>query len=244
MSNVCKLICEAPLLINIQNNPYSVVMRMPGNEVFHAAGFCLSERIVDTPEDIIDLYYNNNFPEKGINVLLNKKRYEKILPMIDKKRPVVQSDYGVCARVMADKVCERTAFLNKKIDMDKVLYCVNHLSDHQPIRSMTKAAHAAAAIDSNYNFISVFEDVGRHNALDKVIGKAFLENRLKDIFFLVLSSRISYELVQKAVRAGISSICAVSKPTDLAVEIAKRLNMTLACLSKKSGMDVFSGEDS
>ncbi len=262
MSGKYRLICEAPLLINIQNKPYSIVMRMPGDEVFHAAGFCLSDGIISTPEDIIDLFYDDAFPEKGVNVLLKNRRYEKIAPLIEMKRPVVQTGYGVCVKGMVDKVCEMSGFFNnlhdrevatkherqirhiknRKIDMERAEHCVIHLSDHQPVRGKTRAAHASAVIDSNYNFIWTFEDVGRHNALDKVIGKAFLENRLKDIFFLVLSSRISYELVQKAARAGISAICAVSRPTDLAVKIARKLNMTIACLSKDHGMDIFSGE--
>jgi FdhD protein len=84
--------------------------------------------------------------------------------------------------------------------------------------------------------------VGRHNALDKAIGKLFLDRRLDEAVLLTLSSRISYELVQKAARARIQVILAFSRPTSLAVELALELNMTLACLSDPAGLYIFCGE--
>jgi FdhD protein len=91
--------------------------------------------------------------------------------------------------------------------------------------------------------LAVAEDVGRHNALDKVIGKLFLENQLSEVGFAALSSRISYELVQKAARARIPVILAVSRPTALAVQLARKLNMTLASLSADDGLFVYCGEE-
>jgi len=85
----------------------------------------------------------------------------------------------------------------------------------------------------------VAEDVGRHNALDKSIGKVFLDRKLQNVSLLILSSRISYELVQKAARARIPVILAMSRPTSLAVELASRLNITLACLANESGLYIF-----
>jgi FdhD protein len=85
--------------------------------------------------------------------------------------------------------------------------------------------------------------VGRHNALDKAIGKVFLNRNLDEASLLILSSRISYELVQKAARARIPVILAFSRPTSLAVELASKLNMTLACLAKGSGLYIFCGEN-
>jgi FdhD protein len=88
----------------------------------------------------------------------------------------------------------------------------------------------------------VAEDVGRHNALDKAIGRLFLDRRLDEAVFLTLSSRISYELVQKAARARVQVILAFSRPTSLAVELASELNMTLACLADSAGLYIFCGE--
>jgi len=97
--------------------------------------------------------------------------------------------------------------------------------------------------DRDGNNLAVAEDVGRHNALDKAIGKVFLENRLEEAALLVLSSRTSYELVQKAGRARIPVVVSVSRPTSLAVDLARRLNMTLACLAPGYGLLIFCGEE-
>jgi FdhD protein len=95
--------------------------------------------------------------------------------------------------------------------------------------------------DSNYDVLSVAEDVGRHNALDKAIGKALLEETLDSAALAILSSRISYELVQKAARARIPAIFALSRPTGLAVDLAAQLNMTLATLIDDEGLYIFCG---
>jgi FdhD protein len=111
------------------------------------------------------------------------------------------------------------------------------------LRQQTLAAHAAAIYGSDLALLTVAEDVGRHNALDKAIGKIFLNRGLKQAGLLILSSRISYELVQKSARARIPVILAHSRPTALAVDMAASLNMTLASLDDNDdGLYVFCGE--
>jgi FdhD protein len=110
------------------------------------------------------------------------------------------------------------------------------------MRKKTRASHAAVLYTPDLDLLSVAEDVGRHNAVDKAIGKLFLEGKLEKALLLILSSRISYELVQKAARARIPIILALSRPTSLAVELASKLNMTLACLAEDSGLYIFCGE--
>ena len=122
------------------------------------------------------------------------------------------------------------------------LHCLEKLSDHQPLRKKTRASHAAALYNLDFELLSIAEDVGRHNALDKAIGKLFLDRRIQMASLLTLSSRISYELVQKAARARIPIILAISRPTSLAVELASKLNITLACLAKRSGLYIFCHE--
>ena len=112
-----------------------------------------------------------------------------------------------------------------------------------PLRDETMASHAAAVYDGNAKMLSVAEDVGRHNALDKAIGKTLLADGLQAAAFVVLSSRVSFEMVQKTARARIPIILAVSRPTALAVKLASQLNMTVACRPKKSGLIVYCGGD-
>ena len=112
----------------------------------------------------------------------------------------------------------------------------------QPGFSRSGGLHAAAAVALDVIVLAAHEDVGRHNALDKAIGRLFLERRLDKAALAILSSRISYELVQKAARAQIPVIFGVSRPTSLAVELAAGLNITVACLAPETGLLIFCNE--
>ena len=129
------------------------------------------------------------------------------------------------------------------IDIKKALTCLEALPDLQPLRIQTLTSHAAAIYGAGLELLTVAEDVGRHNALDKAIGKIFFDRRLNQAELLILSSRISYELVQKSAKPRIPIILAHSRPTALAVELAARLNITLASLDDDdAGLYVFCGE--
>jgi len=128
---------------------------------------------------------------------------------------------------------------NCKIKLDVLIALVNQLEKYQNIRKITKASHAAAIYDIKLELIDIKEDVKRHNAFDKVIGSVFMSEKINKAYLTILSSRVSYDLVQKACRAGISFILSISRPTSLAVEFAKKYNITLACLSKDKGLYLF-----
>jgi FdhD protein len=121
----------------------------------------------------------------------------------------------------------------------KVFDLLEALPRHQPLRKEPRSAHAAVIYDENNKPLAGAEDVGRHNALDKAVGKAFLNHTLGNARLLTLSSRISFELVQKSARAKIPIIAAVSRPTALAVELAEKLHMALVTYSPDPGLFVF-----
>lgn len=239
------LINEEPLSIRLQGNPYSVIMRTPGEEIPHAAGFCLGEGIVDYPSEIGSIGFCDN-DTNVITITLTPEKAESIPDIIERRGYVSQTSCGICGKELIEDLQQRLKPMEKgtKIDIRKAYSAISTLSDHQKLRKITRASHGAALHDINGTFLSVAEDAGRHNAVDKVIGKLFLEEKLEKAKLLILSSRISYELVQKAARAGIPVIVAVSRPTNLAVELASSLNMTLACLSKKNnGLKIFCNDD-
>jgi len=240
-----RVIGEEPLSIRIQGRPYSVIMRTPGEELFHAAGFCLGEGIADQPEDIQSLAFCDGSDTNVVTVTLTESRRSLIPELLERRRYVSQTSCGLCGKEIVDDLYLQIQPITKKIriSLNKAYECLNNLSALQPLREETRSSHAAALYSEDLTVLSSAEDVGRHNALDKAIGKLFLENRLMEAGILVLSSRISYELVQKAARARLPIVLAVSRPTDLAVELALRMNMTLICLSKKSGLDIFCGEN-
>ena len=224
-----ELIGEEPLLIRVDEKPYSVVMRTPGDEVFHAAGFCLGEGIVDSTDDFTMIGYCEDLDPNVIDVRLKPERRRKIRDILDRRGFVSQTSCGICGKEMLEDLHQRVTPMEESFELsvDRVLGCINKLNKSQNHYQTTRGSHAALILDDRLEAVSFAEDVGRHNALDKAIGKALMKGNLPNARVLVLSSRISYEMVQKAARARLPFIISVSRPTTLAVEIAQALNITL-----------------
>ena len=125
------------------------------------------------------------------------------------------------------------------IDLAAAEHCLRTLEQFQPLRDRSAASHAAVIFDKHLQMLSVSEDVGRHNALDKAVGRLFLDRRLDLAEVAVMSSRISYELVQKAVRARIPILMGLSRPTSLALDLADELNITIVGATKTTGLLLF-----
>jgi len=208
-------------------------MRTPGDELPLAAGFCLSEGIVDKPDDIESLSFSNKSDSNEVILSLNKSSLSSQKEFNISNSHIIRNHCQVICPVKKDII---------KLDFNNALYSLENLSSIQPLRKNTRSSHAAALYSSNFELLSISEDVGRHNALDKTIGKLFLDNTLFKACLLILSSRISCELVQKAARAGIPVILAISRPSFHAVKLASQLNITIACLAEKSGLYVFCGK--
>lgn len=238
------MIAEEPLSIRVQGNPYAVVMRTPGDEIAHVAGFSLAEGIVDSPEDLNGIAFCDGDDTNVVTVTLKPSRQGMIAEILDRREFVSQTSCGLCGKEIVKDLYQNIQPIKNacRIDIRKAYQCLENLSEHQPLRNKTRAAHAAALYSLDFEQLSVAEDVGRHNALDKAVGRLFLDKTLDQASLLVLSSRISYELVQKAARARIPVILAMSRPTSLAVQLAAELNMSLACLADEAGLYVFCGE--
>jgi len=228
-----QLISEEPLKIIIQDRLYSIIMRTPGDELPLAAGFCFSEGIVDKPDDIESLSFSNKSDGNKVNLLLNKSSLTSQKEFNSNCSHIIRNHFQKFYPVKKDDI---------KLDFRNALSCLENLSLIQPLRKITRSSHAAALYGSDFELLSISEDVGRHNALDKTIGKLFLDNTLCKACLLILSSRISCELVQKAAMAGIPVILAISRPTYNAVKLASQMNITIACLAEKSGLYVFCGK--
>jgi len=238
-----RIIAEEPLSIRIEGHPYSVIMRTPGEEMAHVAGFCLAEGIVDSPDDIAALAFCDDTDTNVVTVTLTEARRAGAIHHLDRRGFVSQTSCGLCGKEIVDDLRQEIDPIDSAVVLDiaEAYQCLESLSKHQSLRDATLAAHGAALFTSDFELLSLAEDVGRHNALDKAIGKLFIERQLKEASLLVLSSRISYELVQKAARARLPVILAMSRPTSLAVQLATQLNITLACIDKKGGLDLFCG---
>lgn len=233
------LIEESPLSIRIQGKPHTVIMRTPGDETAHAAGFCLAEGIVDSLNDFATIGYCG----EDVNVVtatLTAQRINKNPNIANPRGYVSQTSCGICGKELIEDIQQNIKPIpnDAKVETKVAVDCLDRLSDLQTRRH---CSHAAAIFTRSGRLLSVGEDVGRHNALDKSIGKLLLSGSLKSGSILVLSSRISYELVQKAARAKIPVIFSVSGPTALAVELAESLNIAIVCQNKNGELFVFCG---
>ncbi|OGP57196.1 MAG: formate dehydrogenase family accessory protein FdhD, partial [Deltaproteobacteria bacterium RBG_13_49_15] len=238
-----ELIREEPLSIRVQGQPYAVVMRTPGDELAHVAGFCLAEGILDSPNDIGTIAFCEEESTNVVTLTVTPARLTAITSVLERRGFVSQTSCGICGKELVKDLSQMVPVLpdGSPVDTGRAYQCLKTLKEHQIMYERTRASHAAAIYASTFELLSLAEDVGRHNALDKAVGKLFLKGILQRAGVLILSSRISYELVQKAARAKIPFILAASRPTALAVELADSLNMTLASPSKGSGIHVYCG---
>jgi FdhD protein len=203
----------------------------------------LAEGIVDGPDDIGTIASCEGDATNVVTITVTPSRLTAITAVLERRGFVSQTSCGICGKELVEDLSQMVQALpdGPPIDLGKAYHCLEALKDHQTLYRKTRASHAAAIYSSNFELLSLAEDVGRHNALDKAIGKLFLKRTLHQAGILILSSRISYELVQKAARAKIPFIIAASRPTALAVQLADSLNMTLASPSKGSGINVYCG---
>ncbi len=237
------LLGEEPLLIRIDDRPYSVVMRTPGEELFHAAGFCLGEGIVDSADDFRSTGYDAHQDPNVVDVWLRPERREKVKDLLGRRSFLSQTSCGICGKEMIRDLCQRLSPAQEgfEIGADRLLACIDELSRHQRHYRTTRSSHAALLLDDRLEEIGFGEDVGRHNALDKAIGKAMLSGRLPQARIAVLSSRNSYELVQKAARARLPVVLSNSRPTAMAVDMGRVLGMTLAFPAGEAELIIVSG---
>ncbi|MBU1195704.1 MAG: formate dehydrogenase accessory sulfurtransferase FdhD [Proteobacteria bacterium] len=240
--SLLELIGEEPLSIRVQGNPYAVIMRTSGNEIAHAAGFCLGEGLVDSLDDFGGIAYCED-DVNVVTVTVTPERKKKVQTLLLRQGYTSQTSCGICGKALIEDMVSHISKVVSPVSMSSHLIRseLSQLSSHQPLRDRTRASHGAVLFGCEGNFLASGEDVGRHNALDKVVGKLFLDKRLHEAALLIMSSRISYELVQKAARAKIPIIAALSRPTALAVKLSQRLNITLVCADGKNGLYVFSG---
>ena len=231
------LIVEEPLEIIVDGEQYAVVMRTPGDDLALAAGFCLGEGVIDSKEHLGSIQACELENANQVSVV----RTGDNLPPLRPIRHPVASSCGPCGRDTADEIVKRLPDLRagSAVTAAEMLALGQRLQEAQQHFRPTGGAHAAALFDPGGEMLSVAEDVGRHNALDKAIGRLLLSGRLGWANVAVLSGRCSFEMVQKAARAGIPLVASVSAPTSLAVELAARAQMTLVGFVRRDTLTVY-----
>lgn len=240
------LAAEEPLEIRVGGTSFAVTMRTPGHDFDLVAGFLVSEGVVTAPDDLRSMIYcAPDLEENTYNVIdVGVNGAGGVVAASRERNVYTSSSCGVCGLASIDAVATTSAFDVSadavRVDAKVLGALPDRLRDQQAVFERTGGLHAAGLFSSTGEALAVREDVGRHNAVDKVVGQALREDRLPLAgSVLQVSGRASFELVQKAAMAGVPVLAAVSAPSSLAVDLADRLGVTLVGFSRGTTFNVY-----
>jgi len=245
------LTVEEPLEIRVGGRPMAVTMRTPGHDFDLAAGFLVSEGVITRGEQFRAARYCAGVTDDGLNTY--NVLDVTLAPGVAPPDPSLERSFyttsscGLCGKASIDAVRTQSAFAvredGSRVDAGLLTTFPQRLRAGQAVFEKTGGLHAAALFDAASGRMLVLrEDVGRHNAVDKVVGWALKEDRLPlRGTVLMLSGRASFELTQKALMAGIPAVAAVSAPSSLAVDLATEVGMTLVGFLRGSSMVIYAG---
>jgi FdhD protein len=249
------VVTEEPLQLMLDGSNLSVVMRTPGNDVELAAGLLFAEGIVRSRDEIRSVRISAEADESEARIPLDASIVESntvdvYLAGKPRRRPersmLASSACGVCGAVMIDDLKRDLAVLPAGQKMNAALLpaLAERLRSGQGVFDVTGGLHAAGLFDLAGEPLCMREDVGRHNAVDKVVGRMLLDGRLpaRDTV-LVVSGRAGYEIVQKSISAGIPILAAVGAPSSLAVALAREFNQTLVGFLRGERFNVYSSAE-
>ena len=236
------LVVEDPLVLAVEGTAVATLMRTPGHDIELAAGWLVVESGVRRAQDIRTLRQCREDDTDRVHITLS----EGVRP----PRPrafVTSAACGVCSADVLDLSMLVTAPPHPAgwaVSREVIAGLPDAMRTRQRTFDRTGAVHAAALADSDGGIATVREDVGRHNAVDKVVGRALLDGALPASgTLLVVSGRVSFEIVQKAVAAGVAGIVAVSAPSSLAVDLSRRHGLLLAGMVRGGRANVYAGAD-
>ena len=234
---------EEPLEIRLAGEPFQVLMRLPGLEKELALGFLFTEGIVRDLSEVITIHFCGTatdplLPPNVVDVQLNEAALAR---RARRHLEVAYSSCGLCAKEAVNEICRKVPPVASPLTISAatLLGLMARLQEAQPVFHETGGTHAVALATPGGDVFVPAEDVGRHNAMDKVIGRALLERRDLAGLVALLSGRLSFEMALKAIRAGIPILAAVSAPTTMALELARELNLTTVGFAREGRLNIY-----
>lgn len=231
---------ETPIAFTYDRQTYAVMMATPADLEDFAYGFSFTERIVARARDIAELEVVAL--DKGVELRMSLREHRKAKLEGRTRRFAGPAGCGLCGIESVEEAVAQPPILPSKlkVDSDTVFRAMAGLRNHQPVNAETRGVHAAGFWSRKKDgFVAVREDVGRHNALDKLVGALLRANAKPSDGFLALTSRVSIELVQKAAVLGCPMLVAISVPTALALRTADAAGLTLAAIARDDSFEVF-----
>ena len=223
---------EFPVALIYNGISHIVMMASPVQLEAFALGFSLTEGIIDSPEELygIDVVWGEGSAEVSLSIATRKFEAFKQV----RRGLAGRSGCGICGKESLQQIHQTLAPVEGAFTVSHraIQAATRGLSHHQPLQQQTGSVHGAAWCALDGEVVMVCEDVGRHNALDKLVGCLWSDNCFDKPGFLLMSSRASFEIVQKAAKAGIALVVTLSAPTSMAIEIAENVGMTLVGFSR------------
>lgn len=240
------LAVEEPMEIRLDGQAVAVTMRTPGDDFDLALGFCLTEGLLTAPDDVATIRY---CPDAGTEQTYNLVDVRRRIPAPVgdhlRRNVYTSSSCGICGTASIDAVRSRTGDVRSDevtVTAQTLVALPGRLAGAQRVFARTGGLHAAGLFTADGDALCVREDVGRHNAVDKVIGWAARDRRLPlRGTVLLVSGRVAFEIVQKALSAGVPVVAAVSAPTSLAAAAAEAAGMTLVGFVRDESLNVYAG---
>ncbi|MCJ8322946.1 MAG: formate dehydrogenase accessory sulfurtransferase FdhD [Rhizobiales bacterium] len=236
---------ETPIDIKINGQTYAIMLATPLDLEDFALGFCLSEGLVKNSQAIIGMVAKQLKHGFEVDVELSDEALDRF-NIIDKRRNMAgASGCGICGLTSLSHIVEPLPKIQSDllVSVNAFIKAKKQLSNFTPLYNQSRSVHAAAFADVGGNILYAKEDVGRHNALDKLIGTLSKNQQDFGQGFIILTSRFAFELAQKSARMGFAVVVSISAPTSMAVELATKTNMTFAAFSGGSELMVFSEID-
>ncbi|PJE93696.1 sulfurtransferase FdhD [Streptomyces carminius] len=248
------LVAEEPLEIRLDGRPLAITMRTPGDDFALAAGFLVSEGVLARPEELATIVYCAGATEQADGTTRNSYNVVDVrlapgvpVPDITLERNVyTTSSCGLCGKASLDAVRTTARWPlgdgALRVEPGVLAGLPDRLRAAQRVFDRTGGLHAAGLFSPTGELLDLCEDVGRHNAVDKLVGRALTQGRLPlSGTVLLVSGRASFELAQKAVMAGVPVLAAVSAPSSLAVDLAAETGLTLVGFLRGTSMNVYAG---
>jgi FdhD protein len=242
---------EEPLEVRLHGRPFAVIMRTPGADRELAAGFLLAERVLATPDELGTIEYCTDptaeHPENIVNATIadgSAEALERVLG--DRRQVTTNSSCGLCGRLTIESLRVDAPPLPRTwtIGASTLVAVPDRLRAAQKVFEQTGGLHAAGLFTPEGRLEAMAEDVGRHNAVDKVVGRMLMQDRLPlSEYLLFVSGRTSFEIVQKAFLAGIPLVAAVSAPSSLAIELAQECGITLVGFLRGGSFNIYAHPD-
>lgn len=232
---------EAPIAFVFNRRNYAVMMGTPDNLEDFALGFALTEEVIKSPNEIKSLDIHLSDKGADLRFKISDKALER-LDITQRRRNMVGSaSCGLCGLENADvlfKVLPKVAKTKLELEQASIIKAITALRQSQPLNTQTHSVHAAAWVSLGGDIELTREDVGRHNALDKLLGAMAHRGIDTQKGFVLMSSRCSYEIVEKAARRGVGAILSISGPTAFAMRKAKEANIALYARDGESAVKI------